>query len=163
MIKIESNAAVFSQQLAAAIAALDEQVTYEFRRWTHRIFYDLVVNTPQWSGDTAANWRYSIGSPSGAYQAILNKALGWQDKYKGGDFVPFQRGHHLAVEGAISRMEDGAQPQWTDKVFFTNNTPIAPELETSPAWVRPVNLLPGPAGVVAMVSYTVNKWKNLPA
>lgn len=162
MIKIESNAAAFSAQLAAAIAALDEQLNFAFQRWSYRIFYDLVVNTPQWSGDTASNWRFSIGSPSAEYHEIPDKSSMWPlpAEFKDASADPYHRGSYLAVSRALDEAKNGPLPRWTDKVFFTNNTPIAPDLETNSVYIRPVNLV---GGAVAMVSYTVNKWKNLPA
>lgn len=161
MIKVTSNAKAFSSQLLAAIEDIDRQLDEQFERWTFRVFKYLVYGTPQWSGDTAANWRYSIGSPSSEYSEIANKALGWNDdrKYRTDGWEPYQVMHHLAAEGAVSRANDGPKPRWRDKVFFTNNTPIAPDLDAEPKWLRPVNLV---NGAQITVNYTKAFWSTMP-
>lgn len=159
MISIQSNSQEFSRQLLAAIDRLDEELSFKFQSWTLRVFKDLVIHTPQWSGDTAANWNYSVNSPDGSYHPIIGKALHWGKEGWANRPEPLQRGDRAAVFAAVGRAQGGPMPRWTDKVFFTNNTPIADDLETHSVYVRPVNLV---GGAVAMVSYTVAKWKNKP-
>lgn len=152
----------FQQGIRDAIANIDQTVSFAYARWTLKVFEDLVMNTPQWSGDTAANWRYSTSSPDGSYQPIIGKGVYWDTENRHAPWDrpdPLQRGDRAAVWAALDRAKDGPAPSWRDKVFFSNNTPIAPDLESNSVYIRPVNLV---GGVVAMVSYTRAKWSNLP-
>lgn len=160
MIAISVNADAFGAQLDALLAEADRQLDAGYQRWSLKVFYDLVVNTPQWSGDTAANWYYSIGMPSMRYQQIMAKSLMWGKGYTSEQ--PYQRGGLAAVWAAYSRAEDGPMPSWRDKVFFTNNTPIAESLENMSVHIRAENLHPDTKAVM-MANFTRDKWSKLPA
>ena len=117
------------------------------------------MNTPQWSGNTAANWNYSIGLPNLQYRQTVGKSLYWQDK--GYSLMePLKKGDPAAVWQAYSRAEDGPMPRWQDKVFFANATPLAQELEDMSIPVRLVNLV---RGQTVMAKFIADKWSKLPA
>jgi hypothetical protein len=149
----------FTAALEAAIVGIPEYVSQQFGRWTMRVFYDLVYNTPQWSGDLAANWNYSVALPDGTYRPIYRKALSWASSPAGDRMEPLQRGDMAAVWAAMGRAEDSPSPRYDQKVYFTNNTPIAPDVETNSIYIRPINLV---NGAVQMASFTAAKWRNLP-
>lgn len=152
----------FRRGLRAAIAEIEQKVSFRYAAWTLRVFEDLVENTPQWSGDTAANWRYSVGTPDGTYQPTLGKTAYWDTENRHAPWNrpdPLKRGDPFATAQAIERAQSGPTPNWRQPVFFTNNTPIAPDLESNSVYIRPVNLV---GGVLAMASYTAAKWKNIP-
>lgn len=155
------GAGPFVAHLKALRMQTENYVSTEFAKWTVKIFRDLVQNTPQWSGDTAANWRYAVGAPDGSYTQVPDKAIMWPlpDSFKNGTDDPFQRGAWRAVQTALERQALVPAPRYDQKVFFSNNTPVAPDLESNSVYIRPVNLVDG---VVAMVSYTAAKYKNLP-
>lgn len=160
VITLTTNAQAFGTQIDGLLAEIDRQLDAGYQRWTLKVFYDLVVGTPQWSGDTAANWNYSIGLPSMRYQQIMAKSLLWGKGYT--QEQPYQRGALGAVWAAYSRAEDGPMPSWRDKVFFTNNTPIAGSLEDMAVPIRVENLHPDTKAVM-MAHFTRDKWSKLPA
>lgn len=155
---ISGNFDQFEAELDAAILHLDNQVSEAFHNWTMHIFIDLVESTPQWSGDLAANWYYSLNSPSSEYHEIPAKAIHWAPK--GFTAVtPLRRGDPFAVTASVHRATEGPKPTWRDKVYFTNNTPIAFDVENRLVTVRAVNLVDRQ---VAMASFIAYKWRNLP-
>jgi hypothetical protein len=160
VIDLEVKDLGFTRALEAAIVNIPQEVSRKFHRWTLLVMRDLVMNTPQWSGDTAANWNYSVGMPDGSYTPIIAKALAWApEPGMERSIEPRQRGDMAAVWAAMARAEDGPEPRYDQKVYLTNNTPIAPLLEAQQVPVRPVNLV---NGAVAMAQYTAVKWRNMP-
>lgn len=130
MIKIDKQAiAAFRAQLKLERARLDLEITQAFQAWTVRIFRQLVEGSPQWSGNLAANWNYSVGFPSDEYSRIPNKT-GDAEYGPKGFFHPdtsqgvYQMGHPLAVNLAMLRMQSQVKGTWRDLVFLTNNTPM---------------------------------------
>lgn len=158
MIRIESNADVFCAQLDALLAETEQAVDFGYWSWTMRVFADLAESTPQWSGDLAANWYYSLNSPSGAYSEILAKKEHWGAK----GFTmasPLQRGDPFAVTASVHRAMEGPKPTYTDVVYFSNNTPIGFDVENQLIPLRPVNLVDGR---VAMADFMAVKWREMP-
>ncbi len=164
MIQMEIKGAdAFRAALQAALVQIPAEVSFRYARWTMRVFEDLVKNTPQWSGDTAANWNYSVDAPEDEYRKIIAKDVYWDKEGKHPPYnrpEPLQRGDWAAVWAALSRAQDKTAPRFDQKVYFTNQTPIAPDLETNPAWIRPSNLVDN---AVQMASFTARKWKQVPA
>lgn len=125
------------------LARLDREISEAFYTWTWNLFKELVTATPQWSGDLAANWNYSVGTPDMSYRQILNKTGDEPgiDHWRENQGV-FQRGDWRAVEMALARAQ-GKRPTWRDTVYFTNATPIAQQVEDESIRIRPVNLVAG--------------------
>jgi hypothetical protein len=158
VIDIELRGAdAFQASLSTMVAQVEEHVSTEFAKWTMRIFTDLALSTPQWSGDTAANWNYSVQIPDGTYRPIVGKAVMWPWNPA---FPPRQRGAWAAVWTALDRAKEVTPPRYDQKVYFTNNTPIAPRLEAESVYVRPINLI---GEHVAMAHYIAAKWSRMPA
>ncbi len=150
-----SGVDAFVQQARLDMARLDREVSAVFYKWTARIFKDLVTTSPQWSGDLAANWNYSVGSPDFSYTQIPNKTGSEAGiDYVAQNFGVFERGDYRAVSMALERMLAVTQPTWRDTVYFANATPIAPEVEAESIKIRPVNLV---EGQVMMIKNTVIK------
>jgi hypothetical protein len=168
VIEVTSNADAFSAQIEAALAEIDQQINTGYWSWSMRVFQDLVESTPQWSGNLAANWFYSLNSPSGDYDPVLGKADAW-GKPGENSFEPFQRGAPMAVMMSIGRAMEGPRPTYNDRIFFSNNTPLSfaelasPEVaeDTKQDWrrVRPVNLVERKVALSEFMSF---KWSNLP-
>lgn len=143
MIQLDtSGIASFMTALNLEMARLDREISFVFYKWTARIFQELVEDTPQWSGDLAANWNYSVNQPDYSYSRIPNKTgddvrVDWHLQNQG----VFERGHPNAVMTAMSKFATVPQPSWRDVVYFANATPIAPDLPTIK--IRPVNLVDG--------------------
>lgn len=156
MVDLEGNFDEFIRQVDAAIVHLDAQLDEAYFNWSIKIFIDLVEHTPQWSGDLAANWNFDVHSPSGGYHRLPYKTLAWPPNDEN---PPFQRGAPLATGAAVYRAIEQARPRWKDTIYFTNNTPIADDVENHRVNIRPVNLL---EDQVAMASFMAFKWTNMP-
>lgn len=169
MIAIQSNAAEFGRQLEALLVEVDERINRGYWNWSMRIFADLVESTPQWSGDLASNWFYTLNSPSAEYMPLVGKTAGatW-DKPGHGAFEPFQRGAPMAVMVSVDRAMEGPRPTYRDVVYFSNNTPLSFDTnltlvasDKAMDWrkVRPVNLVENQVALSEFMSF---KWRNLP-
>lgn len=142
----------FIQQLDLEMAAMDRQISAEFEAWTKRIFKDIVVGTPQFSGNLATAWNYSIGEPNSAYAPIPSKG-DWKKARKAEIHV---RGDDPAVSEALAKAE-GVHPGWRDVVWIHNPAPYATLVENQGVTLRAVNLVDGR---VAMVQYAVDKYNT---
>jgi hypothetical protein len=149
----------FLANVDASVQYLEDGASELLYKWTVEVFEDLVSNTPQWSSETAGNWMYSVGQPSQAFQPHSMKGVMWPYNES---VPPLQRGDLGALWRAQQRMENVPPPRYDEKVFFTNNTPIAPELEAGQLAdgrsIRAVNLV---QGQVAMASFIAAKWRNM--
>lgn len=161
LIRIDTSGIdAFCKEALLAMDRLDREVSDIFYAWTVRICTDIVQQSPQWSGDLASNWNYSVNVVDYTYTMSPNKADGdyrngaVQKKSHGTGRYIFQRGDSPAVAMSLARMAAAPRPTWRDTVFFANATPIAPEVEAHSIKIRPVNLI---QGQVAMISYTVTK------
>lgn len=148
----------FLHKIDLEMARLDREISETYYLWTTRIFVDIVRQSPQWSGDMASNWNYSVKEPNYSYTMIENKAARGRDgvdkrRMAVGKIV-YQKDMDPAVAEALTRMKFVNPPSWRDSVFFANATPIAPYAEAHSIYIRPVNLI---QGQVAMIAYTVTK------
>jgi hypothetical protein len=143
----------FIRDLDRAMLELDMALTLKFETWTRRIYMDIVYATPQWSGDLAANWTYSINSIDTNYQPIANKVE--NSKFWSKADV-YSRGEEPAVTIALRNLQ-GKHPTWRDVVYIHNPTPIAEKVENQTVLIRPINLVDGR---VAMVQYHVDKFNR---
>lgn len=163
MIQLDtSGVASFRQQMRLEMARLDREISAAFVGWTMEVFRGLVERSPQWSGNMAANWNYSVGSPNWGYTPIPNKTGddGGIDHWRMNQGI-FQVGHSLAVNAAMSRMTSVPKGTWRDMVHITNATPmddsdqyLADAIEDQSVRLRPVNIIPGSEQLIA---YTVLK------
>lgn len=146
----------YRKKLALQVALEFARISVNYQQLLRAMFTELVMGTPQWSGDLAANWNFSIGSPDTTYTELPDKQLSWGDK----DFTPKSAGDPAAVQIALARMEAKIEKvTWRDRVHFTNSTPIAEAVEAQTVYIRPVNLLG--SGGVAMLSYIQFKYGQM--
>ena len=139
----------FNSELSLAMAALDLEITRSYVAWTKGIFRDLVMGSPQWSGDLASNWRYGVGAVDYTYNELPNRAAANQ-MWSAADV--YERGAEPAVSIGMANFESTRKPTWRDKVYISNSTPIAAEVEAHTVKIRPENLL---YGQVAMIQFVV--------
>lgn len=160
MIKVDtSGVAAFRQQMKLEMARLDREITAAFVGWTVEVFRGLVERSPQWSGNMAANWNYSVHTPDFSYTQIANKTGddGRIDHWRENQGI-FQVGHPLAVGDAMARMQSVPKGTWRDLVYISNATPtedgwpLAEAIEEGRVKLRPVNLIPGSQQLIA---YTI--------
>lgn len=156
MIHIDTSGIdAFVAQLNLEMARFDREISEHFYRYTVELFQDIVWQSPQWSGDMASNWNYSVHQPNFTYVKSENKAAGEVNKKRMAvGKIVYRRGMDPAVETAMSRMRNVPRPTWRDTVYFANATPIAPYVEAHSIHIRPVNLI---GGQVAMIAYTLNR------
>ena len=155
MITIDTSGLTkFNAELDEALAALMLAVDAAYADWTRKVFKGLVEGSPQWSGDLASNWNYSVNGVDYSYDPQFKGPDGMYFIGPNGQELPaiHQRGDAEAVQAAISRMLTVTPPTWKDKVYFNNETPIATDVENMTVLIRPVNLVDGR---VAMVQYTL--------
>lgn len=141
----------FIRDLDLAFAEMDRGVSNWFERTTKIMFRELVVNTPQWTGDLTSAWNYSLNAPDPSYSPIPNKVEA-QKHWSKADV--FQRGAEPAVSSTLLKAA-GVKPTWRDVVYFHNPAPIAERVENLRVLIRPVNLVDGR---VAMVQFLVDKY-----
>ena len=139
----------YIKRLRAARPALDVKVTQAYRNFVEEVFTDIVKNTPQFSGDTASNWKIVFGKWGSTYEPYPGKGNTPYDDAK-------QRGHETAVNHALERnLYRLPTLRWNQKVRIVNETPITSDLENERVYIRPVNLV---NGKVQMVAYAKAKY-----
>lgn len=147
------NIAGFIRDLDLAMLELDQAISSKFEHWTKVIFEQLVETTPQWSGDLAAAWNYSINGIDESYTPLPNK-IEHGRFWSMGDV--FMRGDYPAVGLALSKAAK-VHPTWRDVVYFHNPAPIAERAEAQTIMIRTVNLVDGR---LAMIQYYVDKFNR---
>lgn len=144
---------VLNQLIIAEFARLN--ITYQ--QLLRQVFTELVNGTPQWSGDLAANWNFSVNAPDYSYTETPMKGQAAELHSR---FEPRHAGDQEAVRMSLARMEAVIDKvSWRDRVHFTNATPIAEAVENQTIYIRPVNLLE--SGGVAMLSHIRYKYGYL--
>lgn len=131
---------------------------------TGLILKELVLNTPQWSGSTAASWVVEIAAyPASKYHYRYAENQLKSDKNNWRNQQPIR---HIGNADAYNvskdiNLERIASIRYNSKVSIVNVSPIADELGTSPDFkLRPGNFL---SGDYLAVQHTINKFKNLKA
>lgn len=143
----------FIRDLDLAVAEMDRGLSNEFERWTKMVYSEMVHTTPQWTGDLASAWNYSINSIDTSYTPIPNKVE--NDKFWSAADV-YQRGMSPATDTALAKAA-GQHPTWRDVVYLSNPAPIASDVENLRVLIRPINLIDGRVG---MIQYYVDKFNR---
>jgi hypothetical protein len=147
------NITAFNREVDLAFAQMDRDLSSAFEAWTKKVFASIVRSTPQWTGDLAAAWNYSLGEPDENYFPLHNKS----ENNRTWSFANvYQRGAEPAVTIA-KRKADRWHPTWRDVVYIHNPAPIADDVENLTVLIRPINLVDGR---VAMVQYHVEKFQR---
>lgn len=150
--------AEFDKQVELAFVQLEAEMSINFAAFTRKVFMSIVQTSPQWSGNLASNWNYSVKTPNESYTQSSNK----QDIPRR-TFQPFQAGADPAVSQAIVRMNSVAPPSWRDTVYITNATPddqagyLADSIIEGKVNLRPVNLVPAQG---AIFEFTIGKFQE---
>ena len=159
MIAIRTNVSDFEKQLASALAVLEVKMSIKYYAFTLKVFKSVVMTSPQWSGNLASNWNYSINSPDTSYSEISEKS-GSAMKF----FKSFQVGADPAVSRALRKASVGPVPSWRVPVYITNATPtdqmtgsLVQDMADGYVKLRPVNMVPAQG---AIISFTLEKFKG---
>ena len=131
------------------------------RRRTRLILQELVLNTPQWSGATAASWVVEIATyPASKYhykyaENNLRSNPDWRKQ------SPIRKIGNVDAFLVNKEFNDEriSSIRYNSKVSIVNVSPVADKLATEPYLkLRPGNFLPGD---YLAIKHTVNKFKNL--
>lgn len=162
------NLSEFNSAIDAALTALERDVTHAFRGFSLTVFRELVENSPQWSGNLAANWNVGINAPAGEYNELVDKRGAWYghaDQPSRGDFDPRVRGHAYAVGVAMGRNLPRLRAiGLRDRVHISNETAYLMQVEDDVSdegespYIRPENKIDG---VVALREYVQLKYSTL--
>ena len=106
MIKLV-EAEKFFYELDRNMAELEVHVIEQFSTFCYGAFNYLLHQTPQWTGNAAANWNVNIGSPDTSQHVdLLAEAKRGSEKIRSYDVLPggpFQKGHDQAMSMAKAR------------------------------------------------------------
>jgi hypothetical protein len=158
MIALTHNVASFEKELAQAFAVLEAKMSVKYYTFTQEVFKSIVVTSPQWSGNLASNWNYSINAPDTSYVEAAEKKLASEKFYDA-----YEVGSNPAVGRSIARAAAAAVPSWRTPVYITNTTPsdqagyLVEEIAGGKVKLRPVNMVPAQG---AIIGFTVDKFKG---
>lgn len=150
--------AAFLKKLAATMPAIEKEVNAKYRELGRKMFTDLVMNTPQWSGNLVNQWHIGRGaySPISDYDPV--------DWYRDD---PYQMGEDPGVAGVLLReVPKLAAITYKMPIRFINSAPYASQVESEQGPngkpIRRENKLASYGGV-AMLGYIDMKYRTLKA
>ena len=117
----------FFEDLDRAFEDLQVHATKQFQMFCYGVFEYVLYQTPQWTGNAAANWNVSTGSPDERIPADLLD-LAQYNTDKSGKFAtlpggPFKKGDRQAVDIAIGRnYAEFDRITLKDEVFLANSS-----------------------------------------
>jgi hypothetical protein len=121
------------------------------RGQTKKILKDLVLNTPQWSGNTAASWQIETPSSELKYYDTKLAVEDWQELNPA-----FFKGHLEAWRVALANAQPALKSiRYNSRISIQNTAPYADELATLPESelkLRKGNYIKGDVMAVALVS-----------
>lgn len=141
-------------------------VTQAYRQMLKTMFTDLVVHTPQWSGELVLHWAMEFhGKKAPAPYSVKNPAWAQQDRLIPQLVHPFQMGSEPAVTITLAReLAKLSEIRYNSIVKFVNRMPYAEAVERGEGpnrhLIRDVNRLASYGGV-AMVQYLDTKYGKL--
>jgi hypothetical protein len=132
---------------------------------TEKVLKELVLNTPQWSGSTAASWNVEIAAypASKALYKVVSRELtsekaitgAWREQSP----VRFKGDADAYAVSAYWNASRIKSIRYNSKVSIVNVSPISDELATNPDFkLRPGNFIPGD---YLAIQHTINKFKHL--
>ena len=156
MLRVD-NLERFILSLQAEKARLDKRVTKTYQEFVAQAFQDLLLHTPQYSGQMAASWHILLTNENAPSHVGWYKK-GQTGRFYGGHYEPVEMGDGEAISEAWDRAEIKiGKIRWNTKVSFVNTDPLAPAVQANlinPP-VRPVNLVDG---AVAMAAYVRHRY-----
>ena len=143
-------------KLKAGLKKIEDDLNKKHRTLGRKVFTDLVVNSPQWSGNLASNWYIT----SGSYKPIAGySSTEWYNQN------PYAKGDDPAVSMTLMREVPKLQSlTYKDKIVIGNRTPYASDIEAgigpNGKMIRDDNKF-SEYGGVAMLAYVDMKYKAL--
>ncbi len=158
MIRVKSNAGEFTRLMRAEVAHASAKVDRTFRGLAVSVFEYIVKETPQWSGHTASNWNFGVGSPNDSVNGEFLGSVPWRAaalKHKGDPEAVGVAFHNNA--GADRNV------MLSDTIYITNdakdkegNSTYLQNIETSPEGFLREENLPGQMMASAKSDFDVN-------
>lgn len=148
----------FKKSLEAAKARQLGQINASYRKFVIDILSELVLNTPQWSGDLAASWRVKVEGSS--------------TRVGGSEYTPFKskprerpaphfRGDEAALAYALAVNQEVIDSiRYNSRVTIYNDNKTAEIISTpwmQELWLRPNNFIEGD---VMAIAHTISKYNN---
>lgn len=138
------NLAEFDRDVMAWFAAVEEAAAEAAVGLAKRVFDKVLIESPQYSGDFAANWKVSVNAPSTAFKpdAVRPSFAKYHDQDGIKQRKPFGRGDPEAIAHAK------AQANWSkiklgDVIYISNSADhdeaYAFKIEEGKIKFRPVN------------------------
>lgn len=153
------------RKLLAGFAKIEADLNRRHQRLIRTMLTDLVMHSPQWSGNLATQWQVVKASGKGTYRPIMKAA----DKGSFRARIAYAMGDDPAVATTLLRESEKIDRiTYKDKVKFVNKTPYAKEVEdametesgqmASGGKLRLENLIPYFGGV-GMIGYIDMKYR----
>ncbi len=79
---VVSNPKAFQVAAAKAMLRLEAHVTKVFRGYAVTAFQRVVDDTPQWSGNAAASWNFSVGEPDTSVARVITEIPSREASFK---------------------------------------------------------------------------------
>ena len=163
MLKV-GNSQGFIRKLRKDHVNLVNKVAETHRRIIEHILRDLVVWSPQWSGNLASNWTLEYTGMPSAYQQSPRYQSPVRGQGPETEFDPYRMGSEPTVSQTIARERQKiAGIRYNTIVTIVNKTPYAKDVQDGKGPygrnIRDVNL--GPYGKVAMLALVTTKYNNL--
>lgn len=158
MLRVD-NLRRFQLSIQAERARLEKNVTQAYRDFVAKAFQDLLMHTPQYSGQLAASWHILLTNDAVPSQPGWYKK-GHTGRFYGNTFEPGEMGDGEAVAEAWDRESPKIDRiRWNTNVSFANSDPNAGAIQANALEppLRPVNLV---NGAVAMAAYVRQKYTS---
>ena len=142
-----------------AKARIKSKATDYVRRQVKKIYQEALFVSPQWSGNYAYNWDIETTAHPVTYSTFL-KVRPWR-KLKIEKTMK-HAGHPVAIVMAMGKLDAALETvKWNSNVRLVNKSPVAPLIESGQVKLRPVNKIPGGAGVINYLNFKFKYLKNL--
>lgn len=141
-------------------ALLKQKATEYLRASVRAVLRDLVLKTPQWSGNTAASWKIQTKSHPADWKPTRLYNPDWEDQ-KPVRFIGDKEAWKVALELNAAVLKS---LRWNTTISIVNESDMALDLATDPdaeEKLRPGNFIAGDVMAVAYVSAKYKLGNNL--
>lgn len=132
----------YMRKSAAQRAMIKQGAANFVRQQTTKVLKDLVLNTPQWSGNTAASWQIETPSVPVSYEPTALAVEDWKD-VENPSFI----GDAKAWKEALANAQPALKSiRYNSTIQLKNTAPFSDELATLPEEelkLRKGNYIPG--------------------
>ena len=139
-----NNLPAFDAKVMAWFAAVEKATAEAAVGVAKQVFENILINSPQFSGDFVANWRPSVGAPDPRFQVdVISGAARYRGHTDEMGIQPFGRGDTPAIHYAQSHAA-WQLPKLGQAIYISNSVrhdePYAWLIEDNKINFRPVNM-----------------------